>query len=386
VAEGGFGGSGTTFIGCVGTQTGTALARVDTQGNIVKQLDAMPFNCSANSYISDKSPVKQVRWLMEPALGAFAFDSNLNVTSQYTGKKVKFIGVAKDGDALLVIDSIPQTQLVRVAAIGANNTALWSVPYSGIMNAPPVVDAPNDVVWTSAWNYNGGAQKGDVDAFQLSYSTGALTASHVITTLTFANMIDTPVTPMGAFNADGTILYLPLSTTDTSGNVSSVIFACATNADGCQNNSRRWASQTFSGALTTVAPYGSGGYIVAAGPTQVQFLTGSSGATASHSGAPITPTGSNLVLGIQPGTSTELYVLNGPTPPATGMSYPTEVVAIDKPEDGELYRFDFGAGGTPAGGIAMAVDDNGQAWFRVGRMLVKPQTLQSYRAARGPTP
>ncbi len=387
VAEGGIGGSGTTFIGCIPTSAGTALARVDAQGTIVKQLDAMPFACTATSYITDKSPVRQTRWLMEPSQGAFAFDSSLNVTAVITGK-VAFIGVARDGDALIVLDKVPQDLLVRAPAVAAAaETTLWSVPYNGIMNATPVVDAPNDTVWTATWNYNGGAQKADIEVEQRSYSSGVQKGANVLFTQSYANMIDSAVTPMGAFNLDGTIFYVPLRSFDvTTQTAKSTVLACATNVNGCQNAARRWASETFDGLLTTVAPFGAAGYIVAAGPSQTTFVSATTGATAAHNGQPIRPTGSQLVLGIQPGLGSDLFLLNGPAPSATSISYPTEIVAVDKPEDGELYRFSFGAGTTPLGGVAMAIDDGGQAWFRVGTALVRPQTLTSYRAARGATP
>jgi len=42
VAEGGVGSTPTTFIGCVGTSSGTALARFDTMGNVVSANTSLP--------------------------------------------------------------------------------------------------------------------------------------------------------------------------------------------------------------------------------------------------------------------------------------------------------------------------------------------------------
>ncbi|HEY0882870.1 MAG TPA: hypothetical protein VGD87_15120, partial [Archangium sp.] len=46
IAEGGFGGTPNTFLGCVLSPSGTTIARVNTMGEIVAFIAAMPFNCS----------------------------------------------------------------------------------------------------------------------------------------------------------------------------------------------------------------------------------------------------------------------------------------------------------------------------------------------------
>ena len=73
IAEGGITGD-PTFIGCVGTgPTTTALVRTDTSAAVIGTNVMLPFNCTYNSEISDKS-ASGFRWLFERGTGAFAFD------------------------------------------------------------------------------------------------------------------------------------------------------------------------------------------------------------------------------------------------------------------------------------------------------------------------
>lgn len=391
VAEGGLGGAPTTFVGCISTGPSLALARVDTEGAVKAFNETLPFNCTVNSYITDRNRAAQVRWLMEPGVGVFAFDSGLNVTSSFLGK-VKQLGVAPDGDALVVVDTASEPVVSRLRAKPANPTqsVVWSQGVSGVANAPPVVDLGLNWAWVAMWQFNNSDTANTV-AYKFLWDSGAavqLTGPMLLVQQRYTG-IDQPITPFGSFNADGSLFYLPLLAFDNvSQTVKTAVLACATNAPGCQagTGARKWTSRFFDGVISTVLPYGGGGNLAAAGSYKTFFLSATTGAIKNLGEAPIAPTGSLITLNLQPGNGAEFYVLNGPVPAPQTQTFPTELVALDSAESGELWRVSFGGGATPAGGLAVAVDEGGQAWLRVGTRLVRPYTNAAYREVRGPSP
>ncbi len=64
VAEGGLGGAAVTFLGCIGSSTGTQLARADTSGTVIATNPAIA--CDANSVFSPRSTVTGTRWVLVP--------------------------------------------------------------------------------------------------------------------------------------------------------------------------------------------------------------------------------------------------------------------------------------------------------------------------------
>lgn len=404
VAEGGFGGTPTTFVGCVaGTNVSVMLARVDVNAEVTMQNESLPFPCSINSQISDKSRIRQTRWLLEPGVGAFAFDTNLNITAVVTGP-LKRMGISGDGDAIFFSDETAFKVVKRATSLPAdkNQPVVWQASFPNIMNSTPVVDTGNRVVYTSYWELNTGTNVGDIVALKYNYDTGTVLNPQpdVILRQTFA-ALNTPFTPTGAFTPDG-FLALPLVGTDiTTGNVKTAVVLCSTLGPNCENATRKWTSDFFNGIVSTVVPFGAGGYLFAAGPYQTWFLSTQTGKARNLNAYPtvgplsqdaaIRPTGSLITLAVQPGIGSDVYVLNGPnldsdiyTVDGTGArtAFATEIVGLTSAEDGEIIRISFGSGTTPNSGMYLATDDSGQFWLRVGNDQVKPLPMTEYRAMR----
>ncbi len=389
VAEGGIGGTATTFIGCIGTTQGVALARVDTTGAVLKANVALPFSCSYRSVITPRSNANFTRWLLEPGVGAFAFDRDLNITNTIQGPAEQ-IAVAKDSDAIIWLNGMagPEDLILRagVTPVSATQPWKWQVEFAGQMNSTPVIDATVGSVFTSSWQYNRGTTIGDIVVLVFDYATGVITnavADHVPVLVTQKfSLLNQPIEPFGAFNIDGSILYLPLMAFDANQNVTTSVIACATSEGGCNNNTRRWTSGVFNSVMTTVVPFSSGNFLAVASSSEVYFLSSTDGSVQNKAMVPLRPTGSLITQGLQPGNGADFYVLNGP---AADGSYPSEIVATDAPMNGELWRLSVGGGETPTTAMFIAIDDAGQAWLRVGLNQIKPLKNQDYRTARGAT-
>jgi hypothetical protein len=388
VAEGGLGGAAVTFLGCIGSSTGTQLARADTSGTVIATNPAVP--CDANSTFSERSKVTGTRWVLLPGKAAYAFDANLTVVKSVTGK-IDRMGVGANGTAILWDSTLATEQLIKVdpVASGGND---WIVPLAGIMNADPVIDVGNRVVWVSSWIYNLGSTAGDIVISKYNLDTAALLngvnggGAPVLIHQVF-DVVNTPLQdhgPQGAFNSNGSLYYAPLLSKDVSGVIHTSILGCAT-VGSCDGAGRKFVtSPPFDGVVNLVMPFSAGNLLAAIGPFQAWFLD-PSGAVVNLGGVAVKPTGSLQILGVQAGVGTDFYLLDGPVV-STGGAWPIEAIGVDAPQSGELFRFGFGAGTAgPLDGLTMAVDEQGQSWFRVGADQVKPLTLGEYRTARGAT-
>jgi hypothetical protein len=391
IVEGGLGGTPVTFLGCNVTPTGSTLVRANTSGEIIAQTSTAP-DCSYATQISDRAKATGTRWVLEPGRAAYAIDPSLNVLKVLYGKFDR-IGVDPlNGTALLWASTVGAERVLKVEPVATTNLD-WSRPIAGIVNATPVFDSANRVVWVATWQFNMGAFTGDVVTWKLDLDTHAL-LNGVGSTLTppivlrqvFAQTVNTPIMPQGFFRADGELIYLPLLSVDTTGIARTTIVACSSYAL-CDANTaaRRWSSRTFDGVLNVVLPFSKGNYLAAIGPYQAWFLEAERGAVRNLSDAPIRPSMPQQFLGVQAGLGSDLYLLAGPVFDEFTPAYPNEAIAIDDPITGELYRFSFGSGESPGAGLYMGVDDSGQAWFRVGPDQVKPNPLSDYRLKRGMT-
>ncbi len=385
VVEGGLGGSAVTFLGCVGTSTGTTLARADLSGNPTYS-QALPFACGPNTQISDRSRVTGTRWVLEPGKGAYAINSRLEIVKTVSGS-LKRMGVGSNGTGIFWDDTMTSEVLIKAEPVAAV-TNDWRVLIPGIMNADPVIDVGGRVVWASMWQFDQGSGVGDIVAFKLNLDNGALVngigsgGPPLLIHQNFGSIVNPPITPQGTFNADGSLFFAPLITTDVNGVVRTTVLGCTT-AGTCDQSGRRFTSPTFDGVISLVLPFSAGNLLAAVGPFQVWFLEPVGGTVRNLSEAAIRPSGALQVLSVYPGVNTEFYVLTGPV--SNNRTFPVEAIAIDRPESGELYRFSFGSGEVPGTAMAMGVDEGGQAWFRVGSDQVKPLPLTTYRSARGTT-
>lgn len=389
VAEGGLGGQPTTFIGCVGTSTGATLARVDQTGTVVAQLSDSAgnpwtgFACTNKSVITDRNAATRTRWLLEPSVGVLAFDANLKVTASATGD-YREIGVSKnDGDAIVYLSGTPTSTLCKLSPSGGASPVVWGVPTLGKLNSTPVVN--NNDLLVSFWQFDMGTSVGEVVAYKLNYLDGSQLASAVLLHQTFG-VGNEPIPVTGVIEQTGQIFYMPLLQRDTTtGFIKTQVAACPINvAPGviaCEAASKRWYSPLFDGALNTVVPFAGSNYLAAAGPFATYFLATADGSVKNNGAQPLRPEGSLQVQGLISGPTTDFYLLDGPAG-----QWPTEIVATDKPENGELWRVQFGTGESPTAGLFMAIDDGGNLWLRVGANQVKLLSNLEYRTARGATP
>ncbi len=381
VVEGGLGGTPVTFLGCIPLSGGTIFARVDLTGNATLS-DALPFDCGPNTQLSERSTVTGTRWVLEPGKGAYALDRGLHVVRQLAGS-LQRMGVGTNGTAIFWDDTLTEERLLKVDpfVMGAND---WSVPIAGIMTVDPVINVGERVVWASTWQLLDGI--GDVVAFEFNLDTGMLiNGAPILLRQDFGpNPVNSPLKPGGTFSADGSIMYL-LVATQVEGVRHTTVLGCATSTS-CDVNSggRKFTTRNFLGEVNGVLPISAGNLLALVGPTAVWLVDAQTGTVRNLSEHAIAPSSEGLqIRSVTAGVSSEVYVLAGPA--STTHPFPTEAIAVDSPENGELYRFTFGSGESPSSAIAMGVDEGGQAWFRVGGDQVKPLTLLEYRAARGAT-
>jgi hypothetical protein len=413
VAEGGIAGQPTSFIGCVGTKTGRALMRLDSGGNVLALNEALPFECDFSSHITDRNPVSGARWLWMPQLGAFSFDRDLNILSSMSGEVAGLSVSPIEGDALISIQdplgttggTLTQVKRIRARPAPGESPMVWTTlrapfdtGFPGILNSDPVADPGTRRVFTSSWQKRIGSTTGVIAVLIYSYDTGLILNEApgpsgklevpVILKFDFRNQDNRPITPVGAFKEDGSLFYAPLLTVGSDNELSTTVVACATNTAGCESRTgaRRWTSPTFQGELLNIVLFSRGNFVGLVGPFATYFLAAGDGTVKnfgiSDPKEPLRPTGSLVTLGVVPGRGNDFYLLNGPAP-GTSMTFPTEVIATDAPPSGELWKIAIQGGTQPADSFYLAVDDNGQAWMRVGVDQVRPLGLMEYRNQRG---
>jgi hypothetical protein len=387
IAEGGVGSTPTTFIGCVGTQTGTALARFGTDGKVANANLTLPFPCTYNSVISEKNAATGIRWLIEPGVGVFAFnskpDSALNITA-YQQAVIPNMGIGPDGDALVWNSkAVAANNFFRVnhcadasrpCAGGANGAPVWSTQVQGIMAGTPVVS--QDIVRVIMWRGMIGQFFGTMVVMRFNYSTGSFISESALATIEYGEFND-PIIPAAAFNASGTLVYFSYQNAGAQ-KVTSQVIACASDSStGCITGPRSWTSPLLDAVVVAAVPFSSGSLIAAVAGKKTFFLNATTGQIVNNFNFPIKPEGSLVTMGAQPGNGADFYLLNGSS------NYPTEVIAVDSPQNGELWRVQIEGGQTPLNAMNIAIDEGNNAWLRVGTNLVKPSTLATYRGQKG---
>lgn len=401
VAEGGVGGSANTFLGCVRTQTGTTIARVDTSGQLLAFIGQMPFDCSLNTQILDLSTTSGYRWIFEPFVGAFALCLSASCTDFSVGKVIRSpraerIGVGKSGVAVVWINELgtQQNRIVKLSP-GANDVSNdWSssAGFPIILNANPHIDdGAGQSVWISRWEYNVGTKVANIVPYKHDLRTGALTNGVVngvpAVLLTQQYPLDStsmPIIPEGFFSTTGDVFTIPILSYAQDNTLQTTVISCSTAFGLCEGQARRWTSPTFPGMVRLALPFSAGNLVAAIGPYQVWFLTQQLGTVVNLGERAITPSGSLMVLGVQPGNSTDFYILNGPDLQGSP-SFPTEIIALDSPQAGELWRVGYGSGEGPLNAMTIAIDSADRPWLRAGTELVQPLTNGEYRSSRGPT-
>lgn len=388
IAIGGANQSPTNFLGCSGTKTGTALVLVNAEGEVLKLNEALPFDCSYATEISERSRVTGTRWVLEPGKGAYALNDNLAVTAQYAGPLDK-MGVGSTGAGVFLSVALNSEAALRLNPLGGTRPIVWSASAVGKHISTPVVNESENVVIIATWQFHEGTKDGDIVIFKFDAQTGALVngvppvgGPPAIFSQKFPQL-NKPIPPAAALNRDGTLIVLAVISAAVDGLVRTTVLSCSTQPKfgGCLNSDRRWASEPFDGVLNLVVPMDTSNTFAAAGPYQAWFLDAKNGAIRNLGNSPLRPSGSLQFVGVQPGLGTEFYLVSS----SAADRYPLEIVATDKPESGELWRFSQGTGESPQAGLYPAVDEGGQVWLRVGPDLVKPLPNAEYRSRRGAT-
>jgi hypothetical protein len=378
VAEGS--GNGVTFIGCA---SDGSLIKVAKAGNELARNNAIP-PCNAAAYITERHPVTGKRWLFQPPnpadftqwAGAVAFRTNdLVATAVFNGDgsspvAVRALAVGPDGDAVVWDAGYALSALKRIPhGGGAGAQPRWSIDLGTTkLTGFPVVDASQSVV-APTWTVDTSGT-GTVSIDRFSYRTGVLSAHRNLRVLGGAG---SGATPPSWLNASGSILYF---STVMGGGGSSQLFACGTTTDGClqQGVDQKWISDALPGIVVAVIPFARFSRLAAIAPNVTYFLNADTGdAVVSPTSGVLNPGGQFVSLQAQWGGARDFYLLNGPNAPG---ALPLEIIAVDSPEQGEVYRHEI-----LSGSVTVAVDDAGEVWFRVGQKLVRPYPLQEYRLA-----
>jgi hypothetical protein len=388
IAEGS--GSNTTFIGCADTGMGLGLVRADTQGNVVAANTMLPFPCDYNASITDKIN-GSIRWLIQPTQGAFAFDSNLNVTGGVSGQNFAQWGVGPDGD-LVVWDNMIDIDapmfkvaynagIVAPASIG-NPNIVWAAGAMtlGILNGQPVADGNTGNLLVPSWHGTVGGLNGAIEVHSINYATGGQPIATRILLMQDYGLYNTPIIPNVAFDPTAATVYVPYSASGTSGAGKSGVYACPTSGSG-NGCPYRWKSGLVDGMIRYVIPFAKGTRVAAISDTSVWFLNDLDGSILNPGGLPTTSSGSLVISAIQVGKMSDFYMLNA----SPGSSFASEIVAFDQAENGELWRYSID--GTPQEAqtaLTIAIDDLGSSWLRIGLTQVVPLSLVDYRNVRGP--
>lgn len=409
VAEGGFGGTPVSFIGCALTNQGTTIVRVNNAGEVLAFVNpsSMPFPCSLNTQITELTTVLGnggYRWVFEPNAGAFALEmGTFNVHKQLRNSKAQRIGVGSKGTAAVWInESGTQNRIAKLTpTLDTSNDwetptagVIGSFPAGGIVNADPLVDEGlGSSIWVMAWIFNAaqGARYADFVPYQFDLATrtlrNAVTNNQPVVMIRQQyplNEVSEPIIPQGFFAANGSTFIFPSYLTDTQQITQTVILSCSTGPGLCEGTARRWNTPNIPGMMRMVTPFSNGNRYAVVGPYTVYFLDAQRGTIINLGEQPIRPSGSQIVVGVQSGSNADFFVLAGPNL-GDAPSFATEIIAVDSPQAGELWRLNWGSGETPGNGMHIGVDGAGQSWLRVGNDLIKPLTLGEYRMARGPT-
>lgn len=382
LAEGGKQGFDTSLIGCVGYKGATALAKLDTFGGLVSLNTVLPFPCSFNSNFSERNPVTGKRWLWERGVGAFAFDGNLTITSVHLGF-ISALAVGPDGDAIIWDSKAASSAIKRVSHLGQSPANIkWGAQQpAGIVLGNPVINSSLSQVVVPVFVDQLGKYNGVVAIERIDWATGAsILPRYDIKQIDYA-FLDVPTLPPALFNADGSIVIFPFQQGTAVNTGVSNIIACATNSNGCMGAAQKWISPNLEGVVTIAVPFANHTLIAGIAAQKLWFIDAATGAIANKGQKAIIPTGSNITVGYQEGKGRDFYVLNG----AQG-GYPTELVGVDDPVSGELFRFRLEGGTHPSNALTTGVDDAGQLFIRAGGRLLKPLPNAQYRQARGATP
>lgn len=358
-------GSGSTasFVGCfLGTRT---LVRMSAAGKTLAKINTVPFVCSAAGYVTPRNAVSGKRWLVEPGVGACAFDDTLRITAN-TSMSVDAMAVGLDGDALVWDSHSPFDSLKRISHV--DGAIRWSGVPKGRLISNPVVDSAGMAVLPIYIDVMG-QYRGYLSIERRDWATGWGWSPVDQAILTYGAGDPAPIPP-AALNNGGSRFYFASTTAPGT----TAIYGCNTSLPNCQG----WTSAPLGAQVTFLMAFGGDTRVAAVASQKTWFLDASTGAVLNPGSRPITPDGALVTLAVQQakGAGQDFYWLNGSS---QANALPGEIVAVDAPQSGELFRFQLASGS-----LTVAIDDAGEPWLRVADNLVRLLPLASYRALRGP--
>ena len=373
-------GADVAFIGCAGTgEGGVQLVKVNVRGEVVAKNDQLPFPCTSGSVITERNSLSKMRWLWDPNVGAFSFNDALEIVG-VSDLKVDLFVPAPDGDGIVYDTGEGGTQMkvYRIGHLTGDIVVTW-IPQGFLTGSPafiPGTTKAGPLLVVPSFSTDSTTTSGTMAVEAFDYNSSNRVSYTNLKDVSFG-FLDSPYTPATSFSADGLTTFLAYPAADGK----SYVEACVTfpqapePKDNCDRaGNRRWKSPVLQGLASLSLSYANGTRLAAIAPQHVTFLDTETGKVVNKDAAPLSPSGQMKVLSVDGAMGGEFYMLNGGPPAGSSNPLAREILVTDKAENGQLYRFEL-AGGS----ISMALDDTNTAWFRVGRRLVRPLPLQSYR-------
>ncbi|WNG46426.1 hypothetical protein F0U60_21620 [Archangium minus] len=372
-------GANAAFIGCGREGNKSILYRVKKSDPLHPDALEMPFPCDVTTTITDRKPAGTGwRWVWTRDKGAFAIAPDFKGYTGQIDKRVEFVTVGPDGDALLYEPG----SIVRWTPAGKQKwiSQAFSVD-GGELLAEPLVRPGSLETTTFVVPLLGDFRTGNniIRVGVLKYLDGVLQNVQDIESVP-ANDLVPPV----AFDPAGTVFYLA-----TQGEKAANVRACKIGGtDLCRAGSgtRLWMTDDLPGIMAGLVSYDNGTRLAAISTNRTWLLdvksgSASEGKPVNKDQQPLTTNGALITRYAQQGSgsySSSFYLLNSAVPTTNNpMPYPVEIVATDAAEKGELYRYQV-----PGGSLFGAVDDAGELWLRIGPRLVKPFSPTWYRERR----
>lgn len=377
-------GSQMTFLSCAKTTTGglETMYRHNSAGGGATVLQS-PTVCNASTVITPRNTRTNKRWVWTPGYGAFAIDADFKVTSRTPiDLAVNDLIVMPEGDAIIrartgIILRISHT---TTDGLGIGVTR-WSYKRDISINDPVgqlVVTGTGNVLVASRIAYS--ENRSDIVVEELDAETNAPSGTRIRETVVREILTSNAATPMpvGAFSADGSILYLGFALPENK----SQVIACVANLPGCNGSASRWATDVLTGQVKQIATYANGNRVAAATTQRVWLLDGATGVLRNRENRSVDANGALHVKFLMPANpSSDLFFLNGPEAQGQTVTLPVELVGVDQTagsvgEGRELFRYQVPVS------MGAAFDDTGRIWMRTGLKLLQLQPSSQYRSAR----
>ncbi|MCL2626824.1 MAG: hypothetical protein FWD46_08460 [Cystobacterineae bacterium] len=438
VAIGGINGTPTTFLGCSKdvTQQTFSLVHFDAENNLHSEINfgTNPLACNASTQISNPvngGPNSGYRWAYtlgeDGRLFAFRLQGKqlvLDAAHAFPGLILRQFSMDSEGNAFVVVSSTKEYALFRLSPVANQARNFVKIPFSETLPSvafpsPPLL-LSGGIVLLPMWNVPMNATRGRLEIHSFTLNNDVLEAQcgvneigmpanpcPPIENIEFNPYRDVPMAPAAVLSKDGLRLFL--APADPNHNISDTPYAVVSyelkpSVDAASRHLYQPSllaggrANLFESPVTKLSLSKDGRFLVASTDTSIRFLDTTQGRETLPLGKPLTVSGKLYVTehihGPQ-GSGDSLILLNSPffSPGdlfskwlfGENFGWPTEAIAIDSPEKGELWRFSYGGSGDqPLNAIAVAIDEGGQMWMRRGAELVQLLPQTTYRNLRTP--